>query len=279
MSYRTSLTGATLLDPTTVAYIPPDAFGARDTYRSSAPPSLPALTLDAAVLGRSVIILNGGEWRSTTLTQDASNLFWQETRSVIRNGHTVTELVTSGTVPLTARALALSSLTGYSAPPSTAVVSAEENTLTGMTPDDHMFMSNPRIGVFYAFGPTTVSAATAGSQYLVEDGDPATATVSAVTKTGTGSGHMTVSGSARGNHTFVVRVDTPDGEYPGAFFSVSVDGGSFTSLGYITPFDLGHGLTATLTNGIPDSFVTGDTHSFTTTVTPASGTKWRLVTL
>lgn len=89
---------------------------------------------------------------------------------------------------------------------------------------------------------------------------------SAVTKTGAGTGTVSPSGSPVGSHQVIVRIDS-SGAAGVAGWSYSLDGAPYVSAGVVASLANlgGYGITVTLVDGgSGTSFVTADTHYFTT---------------
>lgn len=87
--------------------------------------------------------------------------------------------------------------------------------------------------------------------------------------TGTGLGILTLSGSPKGRHHIVIRIDTsgPPVAGTGVSWSYAVDGGTFVSVGHVMRLeDLGGlGINVFLDGDhVGDSFIAGDTYAFDT---------------
>jgi hypothetical protein len=188
MSYRTTVTGTSTLAGSTAAVLVTGAIAAQLAaieswaYASSSgsvftfylangtalpnPLTLPVATLDGSLLGQQVLIdsTGGNVWKLGTIVGDGSSL--QTSNGV--------------TLPLTSLACDLSTVAGYTPPPSQRIGSAADNTystpdpgaetftLTGTSTDGHAWFSNARLGALVGSSLTTLASITPGNSALVQ---------------------------------------------------------------------------------------------------------------
>lgn len=186
MSYRTDVTGATVLPGSTPCVLcttavlnqirglffhnsanattlvmPQGAYainsGGVFTFHAVYPPdftispslTLPLATLDGALIGGTVLLDDGtGHWRMATVLGDGS-----------------TFIAGGVSVPLTSRAAALSNLSGYVGASSQNL---ETFALTGTSVDGHIWFTGSAGATVFSAVPLSTIGALAGSQALVE---------------------------------------------------------------------------------------------------------------
>jgi hypothetical protein len=294
MAYRTDLTGSKSLPGSTsiglltqaliaqiqgvyaAGYGRATFFGGTATfYNFAGLPSptvltIPVATLDSALLGEKVWVDGGGgAWGIGTITADPSTL--------VIGGAVSTPLTK------TARAIDISTLTGYTAPqpvPGQPLDPTQETSaLVGVSVDGHPWFSNARLGNFYGGSSSlsTVGAIAAGSSALCETVAATTATAfSSITQTGSGAGTVTPTATAGvmpTKHSVSIRIDISGAAGSVASWSYALDGSGYVSAGTVASLQLAPSIAVTLAG----TFTATDVYAFT--VNPPTGGTWRLIQL